>query len=146
MPPGQAAFQFEAFQLDAFQINRAPTVTALNSPVGGAAYSTTLTLDATLADPDSGATIYATFEYSANSGGSWTVIGVGTTVSTGGRSTRTWDISGLTPGITYRVRVKATDDGLAESAYTSTADFIIGPSISALFAKNNTTTYHAVKD
>ena len=139
----------------AFTIGNTPVVSAINTPVGGAAYSTTLTLDATLTDADASATITATFEYSANSGGSWTVIGNGTTVSTGGRSTRTWDISAFTPGITYRVRVKATDDLGLVSGYTSTSDFIIGPSLSALHAANNTlryrgdpntATYHAVKD
>ena len=134
--PGSASYG-DYTTTAAFTIGNVPVV-ALNSPVGGAAYSSTLTLDATLTDADAGATITATFEYSSNSGGAWTVIGNGTTVSTGGRSTRTWDISALTPGINYRVRVKATDDLGLVSGYTSTTDFLIGPSLSALSAHSNT--------
>lgn len=148
----------------AFTIGNRPTVTSLNSPVPSASYSTSTTLDATLSDADSGATIYATFEYRKGAG-AWTTIGVGTTVSTGGRSTRLWDISALTPGIDYEVRAKATDDlALDSTLWTESGDFIIGPSQTAIHAEHNTAffrpvintagfrdepntaTYHAVKD
>ena len=128
-----------------FTINYLPTVTTLNTPVSGSSYSTTIALSATLADQDSD-TVTAEFEYSSNSGGAWSSIGDGTTVAAGAASTRTWDISALTPGINYRVRVRARDTLSGLSGYTSTTDFIIGPSLSALFADKNTAQYFVTKN
>ena len=128
-----------------FTINYLPTVTTLNTPVSGSSYSTTIALSATLADTDAD-TVTAEFEYSSNSGGAWTSIGDGTTVASGSASTRTWDISAFTPGINYRVRVRARDTLSGLSGYTSTIDFLIGPSLSALFADKNTAQYFVTKN
>lgn len=124
-------------------VNVAPAAPTINSPVGGAAYSTSLTLDAMTTDPESN-NWYATFEYD-RSDNAWTVIGDGATVASGARSTLAWDISAFTPGINYRVRAKATDTPGSSSGYTTTAAFIIGPGFQSIYGAPNTNFYEAVK-
>lgn len=121
------------------QIPDAPTI---NTPIASTAYSSILGLDATVTDPDVSDTLFATFEYDRNDN-NWTVIGNGSTVANGGRSTRSWDISALAPGFNYRVRAKATDNSGAVGPYTTTATFIIGPGYAGLYGTNNTSRYNA---
>lgn len=124
-------------------INTPPNAPTINVPVAGTAYSSTIALDATVSDDD-GDAVFAEFQYD-RSDNNWVTIGNGTTVASGGRSTRNWDISGLQAGFNYRVRARTNDSGTAfnTSAYTTSVTFIIGPGFAGLFAHDNTSKYHA---
>lgn len=128
-----------------FTIDYAPTLTSINTPVAGAAYSTTMTVDATVSDQDSAQTVKAKFDFRKGAGG-FTVIGNGTTVSPGGRSTLVWDISSLTPGIDYQVRATPEDSLAVQGTAVTTGNFTIGPSLSELHADNDTDFYFAEND
>jgi hypothetical protein len=56
-------------------------------------------------------------EYSDDGGMSWTLI-----TASPGSSPYAWDVSGLSSGVTYRVRAVVTDDGTPELAGTDASD------------------------
>lgn len=118
-----------------------PTAPTINSPVDGAAYSTSLTLSASASNLGGDTTWHAEFEYRKGAG-AWTAIGNGTTVSVANPSTRTWALTGLTLGIDYQVRARVVTTYDA-SPWTQTGNFLIGPSLSSLHAVSNTTSYSA---
>ncbi|MGH2384533.1 MAG: hypothetical protein ACRDGB_05715 [Candidatus Limnocylindria bacterium] len=120
----------------------APTMTA---PLAGTAHSGSVTVAATVTDPD-GDNVFATFEYDRNDD-SWTTIGAGSTVASGGSSSRQWDISEVAPGFSYRVRAKATDvPGLTGPNSAPTGTFIIGPGYQSIYADAATDFFGAVDD
>lgn len=115
-------------------VNKAPDAPTINVPLPATAYSSLITLDATVTDPD-GDAVFAEFQYD-RSDNAWTTIGNGTTVATGGHSTRSWDISALQAGFVYRVRARGNDGATLNNVgpYTTSATFIIGPGFAGLFA------------
>jgi len=88
-----------------------PDVT-LNSPQGGQTYnSSPITVD-WVAVAHGGATIDTTWiEYSPDAGQTWIIITSGTGVT----SPYSWDVSALTNGVQYQVRVTVNDAGIYPS-------------------------------
>lgn len=103
------------------QTPNAPTIMGL-SPIPGSKPNKdggNISLQATATDPDSADTVQVDWGYSANSGGAWTNIGTTSLSTQATTQTLSWNISGLSPGSTYRLRVRTLDNNGALSGYTT---------------------------
>jgi len=103
-------------------IDNPPQVT-VDYPNGGETLddSVTVTWSATDADPGETALLMMDLEYSANAGGSWTVIDSNQTND----GAYFWDITALVEGNSYLVRISATDTTGLSRSDTSDSVFTI---------------------
>lgn len=122
-----------------------PILATISFPLSGVAYSVSMTLAATTTDADLDAW-QGVWEYSSDGGSTWSVAGTGAMVASGAISNFTFSLTSLTPGINYKVRVRARDRDRRVRGWVVSATFIVGPGFAGLYAQKNTTFYRAEDD
>lgn len=117
---GRAMTYVSPFAME--QENNPPQV-IVTYPDGGETLTDSATITWTATDPDPGDStlLLVDLDYSSNGGGSWNPIAIGETND----GAHFWNISGLSDGSNYLVRITVTDTGGLSDADTSDATFTI---------------------